>query len=198
MAKFFCEFEGVRGRVMKLYDNKVIIITNATFGSLITGNVSDGEKTIFFSDVVGVQFKKSGTLIGYLQFETPSMQMNNKGDNMFSENTFTFVHGKNGITNGLMRTVYNYVTDRLEELKYGTEIITQVPDFESLKADIDSSEETSDYTEQEETRDVTEDELLNDDNYIDIYCPNCGDPLSFLKGETHAVCPLCNKKIKIQ
>ena len=133
MAKFICEFEGVRGRVLKLYDNKCVIVTNQTLGSLISGNITDGEKTIFLCDVVGVQFKKSGALIGYLQLETPSMQMNNQADNMFSENTFTFAHGKNGITNGLMVAVYHFIVDRLEELKFGTPVIAQVPDFEAMK-----------------------------------------------------------------
>ncbi len=54
MAKFIYEFEGVRGRVLTLYDTKVVIATDVTFGSIITGNATDGEKTIFLSDVVGV------------------------------------------------------------------------------------------------------------------------------------------------
>lgn len=73
---------------------------------------------MFLIDVVGVQFKKSGLTIGYLQFETPSLQMNNEKSNMFSENTFTFEDGKNGVTNQLMQEVYNYVVDRIERLKY--------------------------------------------------------------------------------
>jgi hypothetical protein len=136
MARFIYEFEGVRGRNLKLYDTKVVVTTNVTVGSIITGNVTDGEKTIFLSDVVGVQFKRSGALIGYLQFETPSMQMNNKGDNMFSENTFTFENNKNEITNELMEKVYAYVVDRVEELKYGTILTSEIPDFDAEKARI--------------------------------------------------------------
>ena len=133
MAKFICEFEGVRGRTLKLYDTKCVIITDVTAGSVITGNATDGEKTVFFCDIVGIQYKKSGLLIGYLQIETPSIQMNNINDNMFSENTFTFQEGKHGITNALMKSVYDYITDRIEEIKYGTKIISEIPDFESQK-----------------------------------------------------------------
>lgn len=133
MANFICEFEGVRGRNLKLYDTKIIITTKKTVGSLITGNFTDGEKTIYLCDVVGVQFKKSGGLIGYLQFETPSLQMNNKSDNMFSENTFTYESGKNGLTNELMEALYNFVTDRIEELKYHHTVLGSTPDFESMK-----------------------------------------------------------------
>ena len=89
MAKLICSLKGVRGRSLKLYDTKCVITTSVTAGSVITGNASDGEKTIFLIDVVGVQFKKSSLTIGYLQLETPSLQMNNQDCNYFSENTFT-------------------------------------------------------------------------------------------------------------
>ena len=82
MANFICEFEGVRGRNLKLYDTKIIITTKLAASSLITGNFTDGEKTIYLCDVVGVQFKRSGDLIGYLQFETSSIQMNNQSFNL--------------------------------------------------------------------------------------------------------------------
>lgn len=133
MANFICEFEGVRGRNLKLYDTKIIITTKKTAGSLLTGNFTDGEKTIFLCDIIGVQFKKSGLAIGYIQFETSSPQMNNKNSNFFSENTFTFEKGRNGITNELMIVLYNYITDRIEEIKYGSVIINKTPDFESMK-----------------------------------------------------------------
>ena len=120
MSKLIFEANGVRGRSIRLYDTKCIIKTTVTVGSIFTGNASDGEKTIFLKDVVGVQFKPSGGLIGFLQLETPSMQMNNQNSNMFSENTFTFDNSC-GLTNQLMERVYQYVVDRVEELKYGLE-----------------------------------------------------------------------------
>lgn len=129
MANFICEFKGVRGRTLRVYDTKCIIKTDVTFGSLFTNNATDGEKTIFLKDVVGVQYKNSGITVGYLQLETASSQMNNKDSNFYSENTFTFEEDKNGITSVLMRKVYDYLVDRIEELKYGVEIIEEVPDF---------------------------------------------------------------------
>lgn len=119
MAKLLYQLEGVRGRSILIYDRKCTISTKAGVGSFITGNVTDGEKTIFYKDVVGLQFKKSGGLIGYLQFETGSVQMNNQNSNMFSENTFTFENGKNGITNELMEAIYHQLCDLVEEYKYG-------------------------------------------------------------------------------
>lgn len=122
MAKLLYQLEGVRGRSIKIYDRKCVISTKVSVGSIITGNMTDGEKTIFYKDVMGIQFKKSGGLIGYLQFETGSVQMNNQNSNMFSENTFTFEHGKNGVTNEQMEAVYNQICDIIEAVKYGDEI----------------------------------------------------------------------------
>lgn len=118
MAQLLYELEGVRGRRIAIYDRKCVISTKPGVGSFLTGNVTDGEKTIFYKDIVGVQFKKSGTMIGYLQFETGSVQMNNQNSNMFSENTFTFEHNKNGITNEKMEAVYHEVCDLIEGVKY--------------------------------------------------------------------------------
>lgn len=117
MSKLICSIEGVRGRSIEVFDNKCIITTNVTLGSLLTNNALDGEKTIFYIDVVGVQFKPSAITIGYLQLETSSMQMNNKSSNMFSENTFTF-EGDDTM-NKLMREVRDYIVSRIEGYKYG-------------------------------------------------------------------------------
>lgn len=122
MSELIYEFNGARGRRIKIYDKKCVIITDVTLGSVLTSNATDGEKTIFLKDVVGVQFKKSGLTLGFLQFETPSMQMNNDKNNFFSENTFTFEENyDSGMTNSLMQEVYEYVVNRIEELKYGSE-----------------------------------------------------------------------------
>ena len=128
MAKLLYQLEGVRGRSIQIFDKKCVISTKVGVGSILTGNVTDGEKTIFYTDVVGVQFKRSGGLIGYLQFETGSVQMNNQNSNMFSENTFTFENGKNGVTNEQMEKIYHYVCDLIESIKYGTEMTTPLPD----------------------------------------------------------------------
>ena len=131
MANLICELIGNRGRSIKIYDNKCEIRTEVTAGSVITGNATDGVKTIFYIDCAGVQFKESGALIGYLQMETPSMQMNNQKSNFWSENTFTFEDKGGTVTNQLMRDVYKYITDRMEGYKYN--------DLEILQADLPAS-----------------------------------------------------------
>ncbi len=116
MAKLMYDLNGNRGRSMKVYDNKAVILTKPSVGSFLTSNTTDGEKTIFLIDVVGVQFKKTGLTIGYLQLETASGQMNNQSSNQFSENTFTF----DSNLDTKMEEVYKYIVDRIEFFKYGS------------------------------------------------------------------------------
>ena len=104
---------GCRGRTMQVFENKCIISTKAGVGSFITGNVSDGAKTIYYSDVIGVQCKKAGFQIGYLQLETASSTMNNKGDNFFNENSFTFEEA----LNYQIDEVADYIRKKIEEAK---------------------------------------------------------------------------------
>lgn len=127
---FLFRIRGARGRVLEVYNNKCIIQTKVTLGSVITGNASDGEKTIFYPDCTAIQFKLSGALIGYLQLETPSMQMNNTKSNFFSENTFTF---EGTDKNELMSEVYYFVSDLVGAAKYGHLDPNQVSIPESLQ-----------------------------------------------------------------
>lgn len=127
---FLFRIRGARGRVLEVYNNKCIIQTKVTLGSVITGNASDGEKTIFYPDCTAIQFKLSRALIGYLQLETPSMQMNNTKSNFFSENTFTF---EGTDKNELMSEVYYFVSDLVGAAKYGHLDPNQVSIPESLQ-----------------------------------------------------------------
>lgn len=127
--------DGVRGRHIDVYENKVVLIVNVTVGSLITGNITDGEKTIYFSDCIGVQYKKSGITIGYLQFETAGGIMNNKASNFFNENTFTWDTTKQ--SNEKMQEVADYCKKKVEEAKTGknvsASIVQQVSPADELK-----------------------------------------------------------------
>ena len=136
MSVFICELQGARGRSMKLYDNKCVITTDVTLGSVLTSNALDGMKTVFFADVVGVQYKQGGMTLGYLQLETPSSQMNNKSSNMFSENTFTFdANAAGNPGNSAMDLIHNFIVDRLEGYKYGgVKDITKEPPMGLIRA----------------------------------------------------------------
>ena len=109
--------DGVRGRHIDIYTDKVVITTKVTIGSLLTHNATDGEKTIYYSDCIGVQFKQSKFAIGYLQLETASSNGNNKQSNFFAENSFTF--DETVISNERMTEVADYVKSRVDAVKKG-------------------------------------------------------------------------------
>lgn len=108
-------FSGARGRHLTVYKDKCIIKTKVSAGSILTGNVTDGEKTIYYVDCIGVQFKPAGALIGYLQLETASSSMNNKQSDFFNENSFTFEQRQ--VPNSKMEEVASYIKGRVEEYK---------------------------------------------------------------------------------
>lgn len=117
MARFIARVLGARGRTLSIYDTKCVINTSVTAGSILSGNATDGEKTIFYVDCVGIQYKDAGRTLGFLQLETPSMQMNNQTSNLASENTFTF-EDVPGSTNAVMQLVYSHICDLVETVKY--------------------------------------------------------------------------------
>lgn len=115
MSNLIYDLNGCRGRMIKVYDDKVVLLVKAGLGSFITGNISDGEKTIYYADCIGVQFKKSGFQIGYLQFETAGGIMNNRVNNFFNENTFTWDTTQQ--SNEKMEEVANYAKERVDYYK---------------------------------------------------------------------------------
>lgn len=127
--------DGVRGRHIDIYENKCTIKTKVTLGSIITHNATDGEKTIYYKDCVGIQFKPAKFTIGYLQFETASKMMNNNGSNFFGENSFTF--DQTVISNEKMEEIANYVRKRVDEIKTagekGSTIVNAVSPAEEVK-----------------------------------------------------------------
>lgn len=106
--------KGARGRTLWVFEDRCVIKVDVTVGSVITGNITDGVKTIFYHDCIGIQYREPGTFIGYLQLETASGLMNNSSNNMFNENTFTFERNDTTI---LMREIYEYVCARVSLYK---------------------------------------------------------------------------------
>lgn len=115
MGDYIYNITGARGRRLYVYDDRCVIVTKPGIGSLITGNVADGEKTIYYTDCIGVQFKESHKLIGYLQLETASSSMNNRKDNFFNENSFTFEETQ--ISNEKMREIAEFIKEKIAATK---------------------------------------------------------------------------------
>ena len=113
------EIYGAGGRSIRVYPYKCVIYSGVTAGSLSINNAAGSEMTIYYKDVVGIRYKRSGAAIGYLRFETASGAkmasgaMSHDQDDFFSENTFTFGADKDAI----MEEVYEYIIGVFDELK---------------------------------------------------------------------------------
>lgn len=107
--------DGARGRKIDIYPTKCVITVDVTVGSVLNNNSTDGEKTIYYCDCIGLQFKKPGITLGYLQFETAASLSNNTTSNFFNENTFTYEESH--INTHCMEIIVKYVKQQLEKIK---------------------------------------------------------------------------------
>jgi len=110
--------QGSRGRMIDIYPHKCIITTDVTLGAVLTGNATDGRKTIFYQDCVGFQVKAPGLALGYIQIETSGSLMNNEKSNFFNENTFTFDTSQ--LSEQAFAYVVDYLTKQIEATKKGS------------------------------------------------------------------------------
>lgn len=113
MSEKIYELKGSKGKCLDVYEDKVVIRAKVNVASVLAGNALNGEKTIYFTDCIGIQFKKAGLMIGYLQFETASSKGN---DNLFAENSFNWDAMLN-ISNKTMIEVAEYCKKQIEEYK---------------------------------------------------------------------------------
>ena len=109
--------QGSRGRMIDIYPHKCIITTDVTLGAVLTGNATDGRKTIFYQDCVGFQVKDPGFALGYIQIETSGSLMNNEKSNFFNENTFTFDTSQ--LSERAFAYIVDYLTKQIEAAKKG-------------------------------------------------------------------------------
>ena len=107
---------GALGRHLFVYEDRVIIRTNTSLGSVFSGKNAD-EKAIYYADCIGVQFKEKDDTSGYLQFETASNMMSNISDTHLNENTFVFD------TNEKMNEVAEYIRARVSGHKQSNQSV---------------------------------------------------------------------------
>lgn len=134
MSELVYSIDGYAGRHIDVYDDKAVFNVKVTLGSLAVGNASDGEKTIYYKDCIGVQFKKHTFKVGFLQLETASSQMDKTKSNFWQENSFTFI--TTNVSNEKMVEVYNYVRERVDyyhNLPVGGTTVVQASPAEEIK-----------------------------------------------------------------
>jgi hypothetical protein len=115
-------FAGDEGRTLTVYEDRVSIKTKL---SLLGSYSGSGEKTIYYEDCTGVQFKAStsGMVRGFLQIETSSMEKNE--NNYYSENSFVWNIGKKStVTNEQMEQIRNFIQDKVRTNKKAQVTVT--------------------------------------------------------------------------
>ncbi len=118
--------EGVRycmvnntGRILDVYDNKVVFTSTQSTSTLVTGlvfgtSVTQGEKTIYYRDAIGVQYKPSSFADGYIQIETAAGGVTSSSSQYGGENAIQF-SGKE--RNAEAEIIVAFIRKQIEEIK---------------------------------------------------------------------------------
>lgn len=129
-SKVFDPIYGAQ-RVLTVYDDHIELEQIQNFRSFLTNDFFNGDKDIFYCDMISCQFKESTSLIlGYLQFETPGQYNRN---NFGSENSFTFYEKDNE----QVYKIYQYVRTRIREVKSGVQYKTIKEEPVETNSDLD-------------------------------------------------------------
>lgn len=117
--------EGVRycivnsfGKILDVYDNKVVFTSTKSTSTVVSGlifgdSLTQGEKTIYYKDAIGVQFKPATITDGYIQVETAVGGMTSAKSQYGGENSIQF----GGKVNDEAETVTNFIKQKIEEIK---------------------------------------------------------------------------------
>ena len=77
MNELIYEVDGNMGRILMVFEDKLVISSKADVRSALFGGLLSGNKEFYFTDITSVQFKNLGMTTGYLQFEYPGSQSGN-------------------------------------------------------------------------------------------------------------------------
>lgn len=107
------------GKILDVYENKAVFTSTQSSSTLVTslvfgGSVTQGEKTIYYKDAIGIQYKPSTVLDGYIQIETASGNMTSSSSQYGGENSIQF-SGKQ--RNEEAEIIVAYIKRRIEEMK---------------------------------------------------------------------------------
>ncbi len=127
------ELNGGMTKILRVYNDRVSLQVIKNLRSFMTSNYFGGTKEIFYSDIIGVQYKEAGSVVaGYIQFETASGRAK---DNFNNENSFTFsdVYLKNEVA----LQVVNFVRAKVREARAPqaapVQVVQQVSAADELK-----------------------------------------------------------------
>lgn len=125
------------GKIFDVYDNRVVFTSTHSTSTLITGalfgtSVTQGEKTIYYKDAIGVQYKPSSVLDGYIQVETAAGGVSSSSSQYGGENAIQF-SGKE--RNAEAEIIVAFIKNKIDELKNMPVggVVQQISPAEELK-----------------------------------------------------------------
>lgn len=127
------ELNGGMTKILRVYNDRVSLQIIKNLRSFMTSNFFGGTKEIFYSDIIGVQYKEAGSVVaGYIQFETASGRAK---DNFNNENSFTFsdVYLKNEVASQVVNFVRAKVREARAPQAAPVQVVQQVSAADELK-----------------------------------------------------------------
>jgi hypothetical protein len=107
------------GKILDVYDNRVVFTSTQSTSTLVTGlflggSMTQGEKTIYFKDAIGVQYKPSAIADGYIQVETAAGGVSSTSSQYGGENSIQFSGKQN---NADAEVVVAFIRQQIDTIK---------------------------------------------------------------------------------
>ena len=125
------------GKILDIYENKAVFTSTQSTSTMVTGLVfgtstTQGEKTIYFKDAIGVQYKPSSITDGYIQIETAAGGVSSTSSQYGGENSIQFGGKK---ANEEAEIIATYIRKQIEEIKNAPVggVVQQLSPAEELK-----------------------------------------------------------------
>ena len=125
------------GKILDVYDNKVVFTSTQSTSTIVTGlvfgsSVTQGEKTIYFKDAIGVQYKPSSIADGYIQVETAAGGVSTSNSQYSGENAIQFSGKK---SNEEAEIIVTFIRTQIENIKNAPAggVVQQLSPAEELK-----------------------------------------------------------------
>lgn len=106
MANLVYDFLGSSFDELKVYEDR-IVIEHPSIARVLARGSSVAAKTIYYSDLTAVEFKKCGWTVGYIKFSV-------LGDARTDENTVTISYSKE---NEIAEKMVSYIQKKIKEAK---------------------------------------------------------------------------------
>lgn len=125
------------GKILDVYENKVVFTSTQSTSTIVTGlvfgtSMTQGEKTIYFKDAIGVQYKPSSIADGYIQVETAAGGVSTSNSQYSGENSIQFSGKK---SNEEAEIIVSYIRKQIEDIKNAPAggVVQQLSPAEELK-----------------------------------------------------------------